>query len=92
MEMPRLAKKAAKEAGVRLMVHIGDTQKKYDPNVIRELLPILEEAGHHLGHAVYGVAAARQCEVGADAVGADSLVQNFLSHIEAEIHLAVGGV
>ncbi len=43
IEMPRLAKKAAKEAGVRLMVHIGDTQKKYDPNVIRELLPILEE-------------------------------------------------
>ena len=43
IEMPRLAKKAAKEAGVRLMVHIGDTLKKYDPNVIRELLPILEE-------------------------------------------------
>ena len=43
MEMPRLAKKAAKEAGVRLMVHIGDTEKRYDPNVIRELLPILEE-------------------------------------------------
>ena len=43
IEMPRLAKKAAKEAGVRLMVHIGDTQKKYAPNVIRELLPILEE-------------------------------------------------
>ena len=43
MEMPRMAKKAAKEAGVPLMVHIGDTQKKYDPNVIRELLPILEE-------------------------------------------------
>jgi dihydroorotase len=43
IEMPRMAKKAAKEAGVRLMVHIGDTQKKYDPNVIRELLPILEE-------------------------------------------------
>ena len=43
MEMPRLAKKAAEEAGVRLMVHIGDTQKKYDPNVIRELLPIMEE-------------------------------------------------
>ena len=43
MKMPHLAKKAAKEAGVRLMVHIGDTQKKYDPNVIRELLPILEE-------------------------------------------------
>jgi len=43
MEMPRLAKKAAKEAGVRLMVHIGDTEKRYDPNVIRELLPIMEE-------------------------------------------------
>jgi dihydroorotase len=24
------------------MVHIGDTEKRYDPNVIRELLPILE--------------------------------------------------
>ncbi len=43
MEMPLLAKKAAKEASVRLMVHIGDTQKKYDPNVIRELLPIMEK-------------------------------------------------
>ena len=43
MEMPRLAKKAAKEAGVKLMVHIGDTEKRYDPNVVRELLPILEE-------------------------------------------------
>jgi len=43
MEMPRLAKKAAKEAGVRLMVHIGDTEKRYDPNVIRQLLPIMEE-------------------------------------------------
>ena len=43
MEMPRLAKEAAKEAGVKLMVHIGDTEKRYDPNVVRELLPILEE-------------------------------------------------
>ena len=43
MEMPRLAKKAAKEAGVKLMVHIGDTEKRYDPNVIRQLLPIMEE-------------------------------------------------
>ena len=43
MEMPRMAKRAAKEAGVRLMVHIGDTEKRYDANVIRELLPILEE-------------------------------------------------
>ena len=43
MEMPRLAKRAAKEAGVKLMVHIGDTEKRYDPNVIRQLLPIMEE-------------------------------------------------
>jgi dihydroorotase len=43
MEMPRLAKRAAKEAGVKLMVHIGDTEKRYDPSVIRQLLPILEE-------------------------------------------------
>jgi dihydroorotase len=43
MEMPRLAKRAAREAGVKLMVHIGDTEKRYDPNVIRQLLPIMEE-------------------------------------------------
>ena len=43
MEMPRLAKRAAKESGIKLMVHIGDTEGRYDPNVIRELLPILEE-------------------------------------------------
>ena len=43
MEMPRMAKRAAKEAGVKLMVHIGDTEKRYDPNVIRQLLPIMEE-------------------------------------------------
>ena len=42
MEMPRLAKRAAQAAGVPLMVHIGDTEKRYDANVIRELLPILE--------------------------------------------------
>ncbi len=42
MEMPRLAKRAAKENGLPLMVHIGDTEKRYDPNVIRELLPLLE--------------------------------------------------
>ena len=50
MEMPRLAKRAAKESGIKLMVHIGDTEKRYDPNVIRELLPILEEGDiltHH---------------------------------------------
>ena len=43
MEMPRLAKQAAREAGVKLMVHIGDTEKRYDPSVIRQLLPIMEE-------------------------------------------------
>src|SRR5919197_2332741 len=42
MEMPRLARRAAKESGTRLMVHIGDTEKRYDPNVIRALLPLLE--------------------------------------------------
>ena len=43
MEMPRLAKRAARESGIKLMVHIGDTERQYDPNVIRELLSILEE-------------------------------------------------
>lgn len=42
MEMPRLAKRAARESGLPLMVHIGDTTKRYDPDVIRELLPLLE--------------------------------------------------
>jgi dihydroorotase len=43
MEMPRLAKRAARESGIKLMVHIGDTEKRYDPTVIRKLLPLLEE-------------------------------------------------
>ena len=42
MEMPRLAKRAAKESGVKLMVHIGDTEKRYDPKVIHPLLSLLE--------------------------------------------------
>ena len=42
MEMPRLAKRAAREAGIKLMVHIGDTEKRYDPNVIHPLLSLLE--------------------------------------------------
>ena len=49
MEMPRLAKRAARESGIKLMVHIGDTEKRYDPNVIRSLLPLLE-AGDILTH------------------------------------------
>jgi dihydroorotase len=43
MEMPRLAKRVARESGIRLMVHIGDTEKRYDPTVIRSLLPLLEK-------------------------------------------------
>src|SRR5215475_13055821 len=43
MEMPRLAKRAARESGIKLMVHIGDTTQRYDPTVIRSLLPIFDE-------------------------------------------------
>src|SRR5438093_11551910 len=43
MEMPKLAKRAAREAGIKLMVHIGDTEKRYDPKVIHSLLPLLDE-------------------------------------------------
>src|SRR5215475_12089616 len=43
MEMPRLAKRAARESGIKLMVHIGDTEKRYDPTVIRSLLPLLDD-------------------------------------------------
>jgi dihydroorotase len=43
MEMPRLARRAARESGTRLMVHIGDTEKRYDPKVIHALLPLLEK-------------------------------------------------
>jgi dihydroorotase len=49
LEMPRLARRAARESGTRLMVHIGDTEKRYDPNVIRALLPMLD-AGDILTH------------------------------------------
>jgi len=42
MEMPKLARRAAREAGIRLMVHIGDTAKRYDPKVIHPLLDLLE--------------------------------------------------
>src|SRR6266516_3982579 len=43
MEMPRLAKRAARESGIKLMVHIGDTTQRYDPTVIRSLLPLLDD-------------------------------------------------
>jgi len=42
MEMPKAAKRAARESGTRLMVHIGDTAKRYDPAVIRTLLPLFD--------------------------------------------------
>src|SRR4029078_7248596 len=42
MEMPKLAKRAAREAGIKLMVHIGDTQKRHDTKVIHPLLSLLE--------------------------------------------------
>ena len=43
MDMPMLARRAARESGIKLMVHIGDTEKRYDPTVIRKLLPLLDE-------------------------------------------------
>ena len=43
IEMPRLAKRAARESGIKLMVHIGDTTQRYDPTVIRSLLPLLDD-------------------------------------------------
>jgi dihydroorotase len=43
MEMPQLARRAARESGIKLMVHIGDTAKRYDPKVIHNLLPMLDE-------------------------------------------------
>lgn len=45
IEMVTLAKRAATEAGVRLMVHIGDRgiEKGSGPTLTRELLPLLEE-------------------------------------------------
>jgi dihydroorotase len=49
MEMPRLAKRAARESHVPLMVHIGDTQKRYRADVIRDLLPMLD-AGDIVTH------------------------------------------
>jgi dihydroorotase len=49
MEMPKLARRAARESGIALMVHIGDTEKRYDPTVIRQLLPLLD-AGDILTH------------------------------------------
>ena len=42
VEMIRLAKQAATEGGVRLMVHIGDRGVTDGPTITRDLLPMLE--------------------------------------------------
>src|SRR5207244_9399478 len=45
MKMPQLAKRAARESGIKLLVHIGDTEKRYDPMAIRALPPLLAPGG-----------------------------------------------
>src|SRR2546427_10497147 len=42
MEMPRLAKRAARESGLPLIGHIGDTTQRYDASGVRQPLPIPE--------------------------------------------------
>ncbi len=42
VEMVNLAKRAANESGVRLMVHIGDRSISEGPTITHELLPLLE--------------------------------------------------
>ncbi|MDO8751213.1 MAG: amidohydrolase/deacetylase family metallohydrolase, partial [Dehalococcoidia bacterium] len=49
VEFPKLAKRAAKESGTKLMVHIGGSGEQYPTNIIRELLPIME-AGDIITH------------------------------------------
>ena len=53
IEMVRLAKKAATEAGVRLMVHIGDRDAGRGPTLTRDLLPLMEP-GDILTHLFTG--------------------------------------
>ena len=43
VEMVQLAKRAATESGVRLMVHIGDRFAGDGPTITRQLLPLLEQ-------------------------------------------------
>lgn len=42
IEMVRLARQAAREGGVRLMVHIGDRNAGSGPTLTRQLLPLME--------------------------------------------------
>ncbi len=53
VEMIRLAKRAASEGGVRLMVHIGDRGAGDGPTITRELLPLLE-SGDIITHLFSG--------------------------------------
>ena len=51
--MVRLAKQAANEGGVRLMVHIGDRRISDGPTITRDLLPLLE-SGDIITHLFSG--------------------------------------
>jgi len=53
IEMVRLAKRAASDGGVRLMVHIGDRDAGDRPTLTRELLPLMEP-GDILTHLFTG--------------------------------------
>ena len=53
VEMIRLAKLAANEGGVRLMVHIGDRGVTDGPTITRDLLPLLE-SGDIITHLFTG--------------------------------------
>ncbi len=53
IEMVRLAKRAASDGGVRLMVHIGDRDATDRPTLTRELLPLMEP-GDILTHLFTG--------------------------------------
>ena len=53
VEMIRLAKRAANEGGVRLMVHIGDRGADDGPTITRDLLPLLE-SGDIITHLFTG--------------------------------------
>ena len=53
VEIVKLAKRAATESGVRLMVHIGDRFAGSGPTITRQLLPLLE-AGDIITHLFSG--------------------------------------
>jgi dihydroorotase len=53
IEIMHLAKQAAREGNVRLMVHIGDPEAKDGPTLTRQLIPLLE-SGDILTHLFTG--------------------------------------